>query len=64
MIAGNPKVGRSIVVFAIIMVVVVIVVFVVLFVFKNTPPSQQPPLHPSLLVVRESLHFNRSCERC
>ena len=38
------------VVFAVIAVVVVVVIFVFLFLFKKTPPSNKPPLHPSLLV--------------
>ena len=51
MIAGNPTVGRAIVVCAASAVLVVIVVFVVLLLFKNTPPSKHPPMHPAILVT-------------
>lgn len=51
MIVGNRNAGKSIAVVAIAMLIMVFVITLLVGMRKKTAPAQQPPLHPSVLVV-------------
>jgi len=52
MIVGNRNAGKSVAVAAIAMLIVMFVITLLVGTRKKSAPAQQPPLHPSLMVVR------------
>lgn len=51
MIVGNRNAGKSIAVVAIAMLIMVFVITMLVGMRKKSAPAQQPPLHPSVIVV-------------
>lgn len=51
MIVGNRNAGKRIAAVAVAMLIMVFVITLLLGMYKRTAPTQQPPLHPSVLVA-------------
>ena len=51
MIAGNPNAGRTLATIAIAIFIAMILISAVVAVRKRAAPSNEPPLHPSLISV-------------
>ena len=51
MIAGNPNAGRKLATIAIAIFIAMILISAVVAVRKRAEPSNEPPLHPSLIIL-------------
>jgi len=51
MIAGNPKIGRKLATMAVALFIAMVLVSVFVALRKKTAPLQEPPLHPSTVLV-------------
>jgi hypothetical protein len=51
MIAGNPKVGRSVTTFAIAILIAMILMTALVASRKRRVPAKEPPLHPPVLIL-------------
>jgi hypothetical protein len=51
MIVGNRNAGKTVAVAAIAMLIMMFVITLLVSMRKRTVPTQQPPLHPSVIVV-------------
>jgi len=51
MIVGNRNAGKRVAVLAIAMLIMMFVITLLVGMRKRTAPTQQPPLHPSVIVV-------------
>jgi LPXTG-motif cell wall-anchored protein len=56
MIAGNPSTGRTITTLAIALLLLVLVSAAFVAWRKRTNPEQEPPLHPSTVIVDHVHH--------
>jgi len=55
MIAGNPNAGRKLATLAIAIVVMMFLITGILAMRKKTAPVKEPPLHPSVAVLKSWL---------
>ncbi len=51
MISGNPRAGRKLVTLTLAVVVAIILTGAYLLAHKRSDPQNEPPLHPSVLII-------------